>query len=104
MRVVELLQERQGFGLVLGGEHSGQLRGERGIVGSSCERGAEEGFGIGILLAHDEKMRKAGVGRDGIGIFGENAAIGGFGGVDSGRLFRRARRRAECLRWFPARA
>ncbi len=47
MGVVELFEERKGLGIVLVGEHGGQLRGERGVVGILDERGAEQSFGVG---------------------------------------------------------
>jgi len=87
VRGVKFFEERQGFSIVLGGEHRGQLRVERGIVGGAHERGAEEGFSVGILLAQNKKMCEAGVGGDRVGIFHENAAIGGFGGVVLAGLF-----------------
>ncbi len=36
---------------------------------------------LGILFAQDEQVRETGAGGGGIGIFGEDAAIGGCGGV-----------------------
>ncbi len=62
MGVVELFEEREGLGIVLIGEHGGKLRGECGVVGILDERGAEQGFGVGILLALNEQVSKAGVG------------------------------------------
>ena len=87
MRIVEFLEERQGVGIVLGDEHRSQLGVEGGIVRGAGERGAEEGCGLGILLAQDEDVRQAGVGGDRAGIFQENAAIGGFGGIVLAGLF-----------------
>ncbi len=84
---VELLEEREGLGLVLIGEHGGELSGKRGVVRVLCERGAEEGFGLGILLAQDEQMSQAGRGGRGIGFFVEDAAIGGCGGVELAGFF-----------------
>ena len=78
--VVELLDQRQGFSLVLCGEDGGELGGEGGVVGGLLEGGAEEGFRFGILLFSDEQMGEAGVGRGGFGVLGKDAAIGGFGG------------------------
>ena len=63
------------------------MRVERGIVGSVLERGAEEGIGFGILLAHDEQVRQAGVRGEECGILLEYPAIGGFGGVVLAGLF-----------------
>ena len=74
-------------GIVLGDEHRSQLGVEGGIVRGAGERGAEEGCGLGILLAQDEDVRQAGVGGDRAGIFQENAAIGGFGGIVLAGLF-----------------
>ena len=58
-----------------------------GSSGAFPERGAEQGLGLGILLAQNEQVRQAGVGGDGFGFFREDAAIGGFGGVVLAGLF-----------------
>ena len=80
MRVVEFLNEGQGFGFVLSGEDGSQLRGKSGVVRSLLERCAEEGFGFGKLVGGDEDVGEAGVGGGGFGVCCEDAAVGGLGG------------------------
>ena len=76
---VELLQKRQGFGVVLSGQHSGELGVQGRIFGLLLERCADQFLGFGVLLAFDEDVGEAGVGGYGFRIARENAAIGGFG-------------------------
>ena len=44
---VKFLEQREGLGVVLIGEHGGELRGQRGVIGIFVERGAEKGLGPG---------------------------------------------------------
>jgi hypothetical protein len=53
MGVVELLNERERLGFVLGGQTGGQLGGEGGIVWGLCKCGAKDGFGFRVLFAGD---------------------------------------------------
>jgi hypothetical protein len=79
--VVELLDEGKRIGLVFTDEYSGELGGERRIVGRLGKGVAKEGFGFGILLASNEQMYEIGGGGSGAGVFCEETAVGGFGSV-----------------------
>src|SRR5208337_4936384 len=79
--VVELLNEREGLGLILSGQHGGQLRGEGRVGGGFRKSSAKEGFGFGILLARDQDVGQAGVGGGGIGVTGQDAPVGLLGSV-----------------------
>ena len=97
---VEFLEQGKGLGLVLRGQHGGQLGVEGRVVGRFFEGGAEKCFGLGILLSRDEQVGQAGIGGGGVWIFGEQAAVGGLGAVRTGRRLRQVRRPAGCRRAF----
>ena len=78
---VQLLQERQRLGLVLGGQHRGQLSVQRLIVGRLLQRLAQKGFGFRILFARNQQVGQAGAGRRGARVLGQEAAVGLLGVV-----------------------
>ena len=53
MRCVELLEERQSVSIVLCGEHGGELRVERGVVGLLLKRCADKLLCFGEFLLAD---------------------------------------------------
>ena len=83
---MELLEQGDGFGFVFSDEDGGELGGERDVAGMFGERGPEQGFGVGVFFLLDERVGEAADGLYGIGVSGEQAAIGGFGagGVSAG--------------------
>ena len=104
MGVVKLFEEREGLGIVLIGEHGGKLRRECRVIGILDERGAEQGFGVGILLAQDEQVSQAGVGSRGVRVVSQDAAVGGLGGVVLAGFFGKFSGEQVCRPTFPARA
>ena len=67
MSVVQLLNEGQGFSLVLCGKDGGELRGEGRVVRGLLEGCAKEGFGLRKLVGGDKDVGEAGVCGGGFG-------------------------------------
>ena len=61
--VVQLLNQRQSLGLILSGQHGGQLRGQRRVVRRVLQGGAEEGFSFRVLFSSNQQVSQSGIGR-----------------------------------------
>jgi hypothetical protein len=80
--IVELLDERESLCFVLSGQYSCQLRNKGRVVRGLLNCSAQQGFCLGILLAHDQNVGQASIGGSRFGILGQGAPVGCFRGVE----------------------